>query len=104
MVKLFLVASETPLNLTLTDIGGIMSLDVSLYIKSDEHTEQNKIYFSTGKVIYANNGIVGISPDMEIFEGYDGSISDDYELSRMEKIELADLMIDRWSLFRDQSF
>lgn len=69
--------------------------------------EHNKICFSTGKDIHANNGIIGITKDLSVWEGYDGVIydEDDYEteLSRQEKVELADLMISLWKEFKKQA-
>ena len=58
------------------------------------------LIFSTGKVIYANNGIVGISPNGEITEGYDGAIN--ATLTSEEKQELADYAIEQWTKWRKQ--
>lgn len=57
------------------------------------------IMFSNGIAMYANHGIVGIDADGAISEGYDGGISED-ELTHEQKVELADLMISRWTIFR----
>lgn len=63
----------------------------------------DEIKFSTGKTIYANCGYVGISFDDEygysVSEGYDGGIADN-ELTRAERMELADLMIGLWSDYK----
>ncbi len=56
------------------------------------------LIFSTGKRVYANNGIVGISPAGQIFEGYDGVIE---KLTPSEKSELADYAILQWELAKD---
>ena len=60
------------------------------------------LIFSTGKAVYANNGIVGIS-DMDgliaIWEGYDDEVAVN-DLSMDERIELADYMIGLWRKFR----
>jgi hypothetical protein len=71
----------------------------------------DKVVFSTGKEKYANLGIIGLSPRMEVSEGYDGGFhraredwmdDDDYDgLTREEQIELADYMISAWSKFRE---
>jgi|LGVF01.2.fsa_nt_gb hypothetical protein len=67
-------------------------------------TNGNNIIFSTGKVRYANNGIIGLSePDKEygwtIFDGYDGRIEHN-NLTRSEINELADYMINLWQRFK----
>ena len=60
------------------------------------------IIFSTGKVVYANNGLIGLSePDelgWEVSEGYDGKIYCD-DLTKEENIEMANYMIDLWCKF-----
>lgn len=65
----------------------------------------DEIVFSSGKSIYANNNIVGIDAELEISEGYDGSIfieghNGEELLTKPELIELADMMIDRWQRFK----
>lgn len=64
----------------------------------------DKLIFSTGKIVYANKGIVGLTePDDEFgwraWEGYDGGISLD-KLTKKEIIELANYMIDLWEIVR----
>lgn len=54
---------------------------------------------TTGKEIYANCGIVGISPSGSLSEGYDGGV-DVESLTIEEKIELADYMISLWTKFK----
>ena len=71
--------------------------------------ERDTIKFqTTGKEIYANLGIVGISPDLEIHYGYDGDIMYDFGpndyvkengLSHVEAIELGIMMVERWTQF-----
>jgi hypothetical protein len=69
-------------------------------VKGDE------IEFSSGRKMYANNGIVGISPNLEVFEGYDGDVyvmdnkgKYSHELTDKEAIELANYMLVLWSRF-----
>lgn len=68
------------------------------------------VIFSTGKKKYANNGIIGLSPNGSVSEGYDGGFwnkelddrdywSEDETLTKPEKIELAEYMIKEWSRF-----
>lgn len=54
---------------------------------------------STGTEFYANHNIVGIDPYGCILEGFDGVI--DEQLTREERLELADLMIVRWNKFKE---
>jgi hypothetical protein len=51
--------------------------------------------FSTGTRLYANNGIIGISPSLELSEGYDGEI-DTSKLLPEDIHELAIYMIQKW--------
>ena len=72
--------------------------------------ENNEVTFSTGKTRYANRGIIGLGPDMEVSQGYDGIFysGEDEELyrdsadllSNTDLIELADYMIEQWKTFR----
>jgi hypothetical protein len=67
--------------------------------------EEDELVFSTGRRFYANKGIVGLSPNLEISEGYDGGIEDKWcepprVLTRAEKVELADYMIALWTEYR----
>lgn len=40
--------------------------------------ENDKVIFSTGKTRPANCGIIGLGPDMEVTEGYDGLFFGDH--------------------------
>ena len=75
--------------------------------------ENEKFTFDTGKVITANNGLIGLSESMnEISQGYDGHIWQkelveyykEYEiedaLTQEELIELAKYMADLWKRFK----
>lgn len=59
----------------------------------------DRIRFSTGKHVYAHNGIIGLGPDLHVYEGYDGGI-DTAGLTAEERRELADYMIGLWTQFR----
>lgn len=73
--------------------------------------EDDNVIFSTGKVRYANNGIVGLAPDLEVFGGYDHGFfcppsewdDDPVTLTPAEQIELAEHMIAQWQRFRDRA-
>ena len=65
--------------------------------------EGDKVIFSTGKTRYANCGIIGLSPRMDISEGYDGGFYNgpgDEELTKDELIEIADYMVEQWKKFK----
>lgn len=67
--------------------------------------KHNEITFSSGKKIYVNNGIVGISPDLKVYEGYDGGLFDmsytfEGDITNAEAIELANFMISQWKKFK----
>jgi hypothetical protein len=73
----------------------------------------DKITFTSGRERYASNGIIGLGPDGEVTEGYDGSLWSVEEvdwrepeacLSPADRVELADYMIERWKTFRDKAF
>ena len=63
------------------------------------------IVFSTGKMISANGGVIGISEPGEdgwqILEGWDGGI-DMEELTKGELNEIADYMVNLWERFRNE--
>ncbi len=56
------------------------------------------IVLSTGRNLYANRLILGIGPDLALYEGYDGGI-DEAELTQAERVELAKMAIERWQRF-----
>jgi hypothetical protein len=64
------------------------------------------VFFSSGKVCYANNGIIGLSESDEygwhVSEGYDGSINVG-QFTKAEKIELSDYMINLWQKFKNEA-
>jgi hypothetical protein len=70
----------------------------------------------SGTEIYANNGIIGIGPELTtVFEGYDGQIDEldpnkqNYDddiphtntLSKQDRLAIAEIMIKRWMDYRD---
>ena len=67
------------------------------------------IRLKSGRTVYANNGIFGLSPELEISEGYDGTVHwppSDYEkpetsLTTDDMREIADMMIARWVAFKE---
>lgn len=72
--------------------------------------EGDKVIFSTGKARSANCGIIGLSPEMGVSEGYDGGFysgpdgeewrDEEEKLTKEELVELADYMIEQWLKFR----
>jgi hypothetical protein len=63
--------------------------------------EGDDLIFSTGRKVYANYGIVGISPRLGVTGGYDQGF--DGDLLPAERIELADYMIGQWLKFKSQA-
>lgn len=59
---------------------------------------------TTGKDVYANGEIFGLTPDGEMTEGYDTFVPDDEDsevkLTPQEKVEIASEMIRRWENFK----
>lgn len=64
--------------------------------------ENDKLVFSTGKVVSCYAGVVGIEPGLSAREGYDGYL-DLVRLTRAEKVELADAVIDLWQRYKAQA-
>ena len=63
----------------------------------DHDTDQ--YILSTGRRIYANNLIIGLSPNIVAFQGYDGSFGPDFEprLTTEERKEIAIFMMHLWA-------
>jgi len=64
------------------------------------------ITFSSGRTAYANRGIIGINPELELSEGYDGGIDwpngwRENPLTKEDVSELADHMIGLWQKFKE---
>lgn len=63
--------------------------------------EGDYMVFSTGKEAYAYAGVIGLDPVLHVFGGYDDSVYEyNNDLSKAERIELADYMIEQWQKFR----
>ena len=61
---------------------------------------------TSGKEVYANNGIIGINPDLLVHEGYDGwvqvepnPVMDCEGLTKDEARELGEYMVSLWQAF-----
>lgn len=64
----------------------------------------------SGRVFEPNRLIVGINPDMKVYEGYDAAVwglhsydSCDTSWTKEEKVELAEYMIGLWSQFKSEA-
>jgi len=72
--------------------------------------EGDMVVFSSGRTRGASCGIIGLAPNMEVSEGYDGGFysgadGEDWkdegdELTKQDLVELADYMIEQWGKFR----
>lgn len=69
--------------------------------------------FDSGRTASANRGIIGISPDLTVTDGYDSGFDTDppresfYDedaqpLTDAERADLADYMIALWTAFKEQ--
>ena len=61
--------------------------------------------------MFANRGVIGIGPHLEVSEGWDGGFynpsvycdEEDYPLTPVERVELADFMIGQWKKFKKEA-
>lgn len=60
-----------------------------------EYNGHDYYKLSSGKLIYANHGILGLSSECNLYEGYDGSFLHE-SWSREDRVEVAEMMIERW--------
>ena len=64
--------------------------------------DDDEYRLSTGRVLYANRGIIGVNCDLDVFDGYDGHLDGAFmgsygePLTEAEQAELCDFMIDVW--------
>lgn len=66
------------------------------YLGSDHYVLE-----TTGRELNANLGIIGLNPKLEISEGYDGGIEDNWEpFTLEERQEIADYMISLWEAYK----
>jgi hypothetical protein len=69
--------------------------------------EGDRLIMDDGTKYYANVGIVGLSPKLEISEGYDGGImdwendEDEGKLPLKHRLELAEYMIALWTKYKE---
>jgi len=88
-----------------------MSLDWDKYGTNHKIIKQHDhITLSSGHQFKANGTVVGIGEDLRVTEGWDGGIAeanadgleDTDNWSPEECRELADMMIDRWTRYREE--
>lgn len=71
----------------------------------------DRCIFSTGTRLFANRGVIGIGPNLEVTEGWDGGFynpssyfdEEDSPLTPVERVELADFMIGQWKKFKKEA-
>lgn len=67
--------------------------------------ERDQVVMSTGRTFYANRGIIGLGPDLDVSYGYDGSFPAWPRswvgecMTEEERQELAAYMIEAWKAF-----
>lgn len=65
-----------------------------------ERIDQDHYRFKSGREVYSNNGIIGIDPELNTFEGYDGGLGAwGNEFTQEERQELALYMIELWTMY-----
>jgi len=81
--------------------GGYQQPKDALIVNEDN----SELLFSTGTKMYANMGVIGIGlrdGDIVISEGYDTGFDDDI-LTKQERDELADYMINLWKKYKSDN-
>jgi hypothetical protein len=71
------------------------------YFKGDGYEVKigdDGVSLSSGANFYANIGIIGISPEGKVYEGYDGGVETE-NFTAAQRQELALFMIDQWKRF-----
>jgi len=65
--------------------------------------QNSMVTLSSGKILLANRGIIGLTPEMILTEGYDGEFwePENEFLTKDELTEIADYMISAWKSFRN---
>ncbi len=53
---------------------------------------------STGKLVLVNCSILGINPNLELYEGYDGGICEE-QYTLAEKMEIAEYALALWQKY-----
>ena len=67
--------------------------------------DNDEYVLSSGRRLYAHFGIIGINPELKIYEGYGGGMPCPYQIKKGnltvdDMRELADYMISLWGQFR----
>ncbi len=70
--------------------------------------EENVVSLPSGKDLYAYSKVIGINDEADVYYGFDGLMEDfclsvtDTKATAKEQLELADIMLDRWSNYRQK--
>ena len=59
------------------------------------HIIGDLLIMADGRTYSANRGIIGLGPDLELSEGYDGGF--DYDMLDVHRVEIAEYMIALWT-------
>ena len=77
-----------------------------------ERSKSDYFKLKSGKEIYAFGNVVGLCPDLDVTGGYDNSVytenrfldeDEEPDLTRDERLELADYMLGQWHLFKEKA-
>ena len=72
----------------------------------DDDTLDVFVLECSGRQVYANNGIIGINPELQVYNGYDGGLDafcgpgESSAFTREEQREIADYMIRLWIMYK----
>ncbi len=61
--------------------------------------DKNEYTLTSGRRLYANNGIIGINGELKVYDGYDGNLGGAVNwptITEAEKTEICDHMIALW--------
>lgn len=88
----------------------LLTTEIRRYGEIEMEIKGDDLIFTTGKVKYANGGIIGIDSNLEVTGGYDHDFhtprqewmdDEDFDgLTKQEQFELADHMIKIWGQFK----
>ena len=66
---------------------------------------EDVIKLASGYKFYTNRGIIGISPELAVYQGYDNGIcppgGDGSNFTNDELLEIAEIAISRWKRFQE---
>ena len=78
-----------------------------------ERSKSDYFKLKSGREIYVFGNVIGLSPELEVTGGWDNTVYAEYDedlfpdeepdLTRDERLELADYMLGQWHLFKEKA-